>query len=615
MARVSRKAVISEERESCPSIVPEKIYNAAAYVRLSVEGEDLEKNRESISTQRYMLEKYIEKQPDMRLAAVFCDNGETGTDFERPGFEQMMDQVRHREIDCIVVKDLSRFGRNYVETGYYLEKIFPYMGIRLVAVNDGYDTLSGDTDGMVVSLKNLVNDLYAKDISRKINSTFETMRAKGQITSGHPPYGYLRSGEDRHRLVIDRETAPVVRDIFRWRLEGLGAAQTARRLNDGGALSPPMFHYRHGNRKDKPTGVSAIWKAYHIRFMLQNPAYAGHTAQGKVKESLSDGIPLKKTAREDWIIVRDTHEGIIDQETFERVQELVEQRRLEAREIRGKYATSENILKGLLVCADCGKKMMRHKSVSPAGTARYVFQCSTYAENLGGQGCSIKRVGEPELKECILQSLQVQIRLAVELEEMLGRLQKKPEFREKGKELSERKKQLQQKIRRNVSLRGSLYESLSDHTLTETEYLSLKRQYEEEAERLRGELDKTEKQEQQEIRAFSPQNKWLAALKKYQEGKADGEGLELSRQMALELLRQIRVSGYNEVEITWNFQDEFTRLAREAGKYERTVGKGGDFGASKCGAVPCAGGAGNTMDSMDEDIADGIHGIGEVAGA
>ena len=130
-----------------------------------------------------------------------------------------------------------------------------------------------------------------------------------------------------------------------------------------------------------------------------------------------------------------------------------------------------------------------------------------------------------------------------------------------------------------------------------------------------AELDKTEKQEQQEVRAFSPQNKWLAALKKYQEGKADGEGLELSRQMALELLRQIRVSGYNEVEITWNFQDEFTRLAREAGKYERTVGKGGDFGASKCGAVPCAGGAGNTMDSMDEDIADGIHGIGEVAGA
>lgn len=569
MARVSRKAVIWGEGKNCLAVIPEKIYNVAAYVRLSVEGDKLEKNREAISTQRYMLEKYIEKQPDMRLTAVFCDNGETGTDFERPGFEQMMDEVRHRKIDCIVVKDLSRFGRNYVETGYYLEKIFPYMGIRLVAVNDGYDTLSGDTDEMVVSLKNLVNDLYAKDISRKINSTFETMRAKGQITSGHPPYGYLRSREDRHRLVIDQETAPVIRDIFQWRLEGEGMAQIARRLNDRGVLSPPMFHYRHGNRKDKPSGVSAIWRAYHVRFMLQNPAYAGHMAQGKVKESLSDGIPLKKTAREEWVIVKNTHEGIIDQETFDRAQELVEQRRQESRKIRGKYETTENILKGFLICEDCGTKMMRYKSVSPAGTPRYVFNCRVYGENLGGQGCSIKSVGEPELKECILQSLQVQIGLAVELEGMLERLQKKTKFREKGEELSDRKKQLQQKIKRNISLRGSLNESLSDHTLTEAEYLSLKRQYEEDAERLREELEEAEKEERQGIWALSLQNKWITTLKKYQKRMASGEKLELSRQMAVELVKQIRVSGYSEVEITWNFQDEFARLFQEAESFEK----------------------------------------------
>ena len=567
MARVSRKAAMSGKEKSCLVAMPERVYNVAAYVRLSVEGEDMEKNRESISTQRYMLEKYIEKQPDMRLVAVFCDNGETGTDFERPGFEQMMDEVRRRNVDCIVVKDLSRFGRNYVETGYYLEKIFPYMGIRLVAVNDRYDTLSGDANEMVVSLKNLVNDLYAKDISRKINSTFETMRAKGQITSGHPPYGYLRSEEDRHRLVIDQETASIIKDIFQWRLEGHGMAQIARRLNDGGVLSPPMFHYRHGNRKDKPTGTSAIWKAYHVRFMLQNPAYAGHTAQGKVKKSLSDGLPLQRKAQEDWVIVRNTHEGIIDQETFDRVQELVEQRCREARKIRGKYETTENILKGLLICTDCGTKMIRYKSVSPAGTARYVFNCRVYAENLGGQGCSLKSVGEPELKECILQSLQVQIRLAMELERMLERLEKNPKFRERGKELSDRKKQLQQKIRRNISLRGSLYESLSDHTLTETEYLSLKRQYEGEAERLRRELEEAEEQEHWEIKALSPQNKWIAVLKKCQGERKTGEKMALTRQMAVELIKCIRVSGYNEVEIIWNFQDEFARLVQEAERF------------------------------------------------
>ncbi len=575
MARVSRKAAMAEEGKRCLAVMPEKVYNTAAYVRLSVEGEDKEKNRESIVTQRYMLEKYIEKQPDMRLAAVFCDNGETGTDFERPGFEQMMDEVRCRRIDCIVVKDLSRFGRNYVETGYYLEKIFPYMGVRLVAVNDGYDTLSGDADEMVISLKNLVNDLYAKDISRKINSTFETMRAKGQITSGHPPYGYLRSREDKHRLAVDPETAPVVRDIFRWRLEGDGMAQIARRLNDGGVLSPPMFHYLHGNRKDEPSGTKAIWKAYHIRFMLGNPVYAGHTAQGKVNRSLSDGQPLRKVDREDWVIVRDTHEAVIDQATFDRVQELVEYRSREYKSIRGKYATTENVLKGLLICADCGEKMVRHKSVSPAGTARYVFQCRTYAENLGGQGCTIKSVGEPELKECVIQALQAQVNLAVELEGVLERLQGKPGFRKKGKELADMRRQVQQKIKRNVSLRASLFESLSDHMLTEAEYLSLKAQYEQEAERLGIQSEELRKEEQQQIESLSPQNEWIKALKKYQAARGDaGTGgfprnMELSRQMAVELIKLIRVSGYNEIQIVWNFQDEFARLAMEAGRFCR----------------------------------------------
>lgn len=248
-------------------------------------------------------------------------------------------------------------------------------------------------------------------------------------------------------------------------------------------------------------------------------------------------------------------------------------------------SATENILKGLLICEDCGTKMMRYKSVSPAGTARYVFNCKIYAENLGGQGCSLKSVGEPELKECILQSLQVQIRLAMELERMLERLEKNPKFREKGKGLSDRKKQLQQKIRHNISLRGSLYESLSDHTLTETEYLSLKRQYEGEAERLRRELEEAEEQERREIKALSPQNKWIAVLKKYQGERKTGEEMALTRQMAVELIKCIRVSGYNEVEIIWNFQDEFARLVQEAERF----GKAGET--------------------------DGIRGIGKEAGA
>ena len=187
MARVSRKAA-AMDTGSRAGFQPERIYNTAVYARLSVEDNNRAGDRESIAMQRYMLEKYVDSQADMRICGVFCDNGETGTDFERPEFERLMGEVRNRRIDCIVVKDLSRFGRNYVETGYYLEKIFPCLGVRFVAVNDHYDSAK-DSGGneLVISLKNLVNDLYAKDISQKINAALETKQRKGEFIGAFPP--------------------------------------------------------------------------------------------------------------------------------------------------------------------------------------------------------------------------------------------------------------------------------------------------------------------------------------------------------------------------------------------------------------------------------------------
>lgn len=557
MARTSRKAATRETATSAP--LPERIYNAAVYVRLSVEGEDREKNQESIAMQQYMLEKYVEAQPDMRLIGIFRDNGETGTNFDRPGFEQMMDEVRNRKVDCIVVKDLSRFGRNYVETGYYLEKIFPYMDVRFVAVNDGYDTSKDGNDEMLLSLKNLVNDLYAKDISQKISSTFATMRKNGELTSGLPPFGYQRSPENKRRLAIDPETAPIVREIFQWRLEGLGMAQIARRLNERKIPCPSMYHYLKGYKRQQPS-AGVIWRDDSVRFLMQNPVYAGHMAQGKMRQSLSAGMPVKRLPREEWTVVEHTHEAIVDQETFDKVQEINEQHRQASLAIRGKYATAENIFKGLLVCADCGRKMIRHKSVSPRGIARYVFICRVYAQNLDGQGCTIKSIGEPELTECVLQALRVQVELAVELERLLRQLQAQPEFNARRRQLADGIGQVQQRIKRNTALRSSLFESYSDHILTETEYLSMKAQYEKEAEELKGELARFQEKERLNVHTISPQNEWITALKKYQGEKA------VTREMALELINCIRISGYNEIEIVWNFQDEFARLFHQIGK-------------------------------------------------
>lgn len=556
MARISRKAKRGDIQAISPQ--PETIYRTAAYVRLSVEGSDQQKNQESIAMQQYMLEAYIAKQPDMLFAGTYQDNGESGTSFARPGFERLMMEVRKRTINCIVVKDLSRFGRNYIETGYYLEKIFPGLGIRFIAVNDHYDTLQNKENEMLISLKNLMNDLYAKDISQKIHSAFTTMRENGEYTGGPAPYGYKKSPENKHKLIIDPKTAPIVRNIFQWRLEGMGWSKIARRLNEQSIPCPAMNQYDQGYRKEKPTGTKALWKGTAVCFLATNPVYAGHMAQGKMKKKLYDSTPATIMPRSEWTVVKNTHEAIIDQNTFDQVQNIKEQRYKKSCAIRGKYATTENIWKGLLICADCGTKMIRHKSVSPAGTPRYVFICRIYEENKSGQGCSIKSIGEPELMECVLQSLQAQIKLVIELEKFLKKLQEKPEFRKKDKDLTDTIVQIQQKQNRNIALRSLLFEAWSDNTLTEAEYLSMKTQYGKEMQELNQKLAQFQEEKSRIDNFFSPQNHWISILKKY------GNETTLTREAILTLIKQIKISGYNQIEIMWNFQDEFTRLADKA---------------------------------------------------
>lgn len=559
MARVSRKAAIMQAEMEAVVCVPERIYQTAIYARLSVEDNNRAGDRESITMQRYMLEKFVSAQEDMRLCGIFCDNGETGTNFNRPDFERLMEEIRNRRIDCIVVKDLSRFGRNYVETGYYLEKIFPYLGVRFVAVNDSYDSAK-DAGGneLIVSLKNLVNDLYAKDISQKSGSALATKQRNGEFIGAFAPYGYLKSPEDKHKLIIDPETAPIVREIFHWKLDGLGMIQIARRLNERNIPCPAMYHFLCGYKKKRPTGTGAIWQGQVIKLMTGNPVYAGHMAQGKTKKSLSDGQPTTVIARENWIVVQNTHEPIVDQDTFDKVQAIKEQRHEECCSRRGKYPTTENIFKGVLVCGDCGTKMVRYKSVSPAGTARYTFICRVYAENLSGQGCSLKSIGEPELTKAVFKELQARLLQADNLENLLKRLQGKTAFQAKQKELAERIKALQQEIARNTSRREGLFEDFTEHTLTEQEYLSYKQEYDQKAAEYSEKLALLQQQEKILNKTLTPQNEWIAALKKHRKDKV------ITRKMVVELIHHIKVTGYNEIEIVWNFQDEFERLLQDA---------------------------------------------------
>ncbi len=317
MARISRKTAImgmaAKPEES------RRVYHAAAYVRLSVEDGSCEEQPESIATQQYMLENYIAQQPDMELYQVYCDNGKSGTDFERPDFERMMKDVERQKVNCIVVKDLSRFGRNYVEAGYYLETIFPALGVRFVAIQDPYDSKKEQHgEELVLSLKNLMNDLYARDISQKIHSALTIKQKKGEFIGAFPPYGYQKSMKDKHKLEADPEAALVVQEIFQKRLAGESFAKIAEQLNSKRIPSPSFYHYQKGHKKKKPAAV--IWQAQTIKHIIENPVYAGHMAQGRTKKSLCDGTPKSKIPRESWIVVKNTHKALIPQDIYDQVQ-------------------------------------------------------------------------------------------------------------------------------------------------------------------------------------------------------------------------------------------------------------------------------------------------------
>jgi DNA invertase Pin-like site-specific DNA recombinase len=554
MARKSRQNAIAaslngEVTESVAS--PERIYYTAIYVRLSVEDNSYGAESESIQIQQLMLERFVNEQADMRLCQIFCDNGFSGTDFERPDFEKMMDEAMAGHIDCIVVKDLSRFGRNYVEAGYYIEKTFPTMGVRFIALHDGYDSLTDDgSNSMIVSLKNLINDFYAKDISRKINTSLETKQRKGEFIGAFTPYGYKKSLEDKHQLILDNDTAPTVYQIFQWKAQGLGNTTIARRLNEANVVSPSLYLYQKGEIKKKPQ--NELWQGQMIKVITANPIYTGFMAQGKTKKALCDGLPTTKVPRCEWIVVPCTHEAIIDEETFEKIQQQKEQIRQQIVALKGKYdkhGKKENIFAGLLYCGDCHTKLVRYKDAT-ATSVRYYQQCRVYNENLS-HGCIKKSTREEVLEAAIFSVIRSQIDLAVDMKKLLIRFNESSAYQKHIRNLQRNIQTLQQKIKRITTLKNTLFESFDNGILSEEDFLYMKERYNGENAGLKEELQQLTQELTKYTEELTAKNKWITAFERYAKEQI------LTREMMLELVSRVWVWADNRFEVVLNFKDEF----------------------------------------------------------
>lgn len=557
MARKSRQEAIAASLNGAVTetvALPERIYNTAIYVRLSVEDNSYGADSESIQIQQLMLERFVSEQVDMRLCRVFSDNGFTGTDFERPDFEKMMDEAMAGRIDCIVVKDLSRFGRNYVEAGYYIEKTFPTMGVRFVALHDGYDSLTDDgSNSMIVSLKNLINDFYAKDISRKSGSALEIKQRKGEFIGAFTPYGYKKSPEDKHKLILDEATAPTVAQIFQWKAEGVGNTTIARRLNEAGIVSPSLYLYQKGEYKKKP--ANELWQGQIIKIITANPTYTGCMAQGKTKKALCDGLPTTKVPPAEWIIVPDTHEAIVDKDTFEAIQQEKERIRQRAISLRGKYdqhGKKENILAGLLYCGDCHTKLVRYKDATPT-SVRYYHQCRVYNENLS-HGCIKKSTREEVLEAAIFSVLRSQIELAVDMKKLLVKFNQSSAYQKHIQGLQRRIQGLQQKIKRITTLKNTLFESFNNGVVSEDDFLYMKERYNGESAGLAEEIQQLTQELTKYTEELSEKNKWITSFEHHA-----GEQL-LTKEMMQELVNRVWVWADNRFEVVLNFKDEFALI-------------------------------------------------------
>ena len=521
-----------------------KIWNATLYLRLSRDDGDKEESN-SITGQRELLRDYISQRPEFREYAVRVDDGFSGSTFERPSFQKMIEDVKAGRTDCIIVKDLSRFGRNYLDAGEYIEKIFPFLGVRFIAVNDNYDSL-GDkkaSDDLIIPFKNLINEAYCRDISVKIRSQLEIKRKNGQFLGSFAAFGYLKDEQNKNKLVVDQYAADIVRDIFKWKLEGVSPQDIADALNKLGVLSPMEYKRSLGMKftTSFKTNAKALWSAGTVIRMLKNPIYTGVLVQGK-ETTPSYKVHKRITKDEsEWSIIEDSHEAIISKIDFDSVQKVL---KCDTRRSPGGKAVG--LFSGMIFCGDCGASMVR-KTV-PAGDKKYVYYvCSAHKQD---KSCSPHRIRDNALEEIVLDSLKQHISEVVDMSELLTITDTAPLRTAQAQKVQRQLDKKHEEYEKLQKLLMSLYENLADGIIDREEYTRLKASFTARADEAEKQMDALREQ-LEDIHNHGTENAWMNEFIKRQ-------GLTtLDRAVVVALIDKILIHSNDVVEIIYRWQDEF----------------------------------------------------------
>lgn len=524
-------------------------YNACIYARLSRDdGDKLESD--SIINQKALIRDFLSKHPEIHAVSEKTDDGYSGVNFDRPAFQEMMDEIRSGKINCVVVKDLSRFGRNYIEAGNYIERVFPFLGVRFIAINDNYDSLDrNQSDSLIIPFKNLINDAYCKDISVKIRSQLEIKRKKGQFLGAFAVYGYLKDEEDHNKLVVDTYASEIVRAIFKWKVQGMSQGRIADKLNMQGVLCPMEYKISLGMKVQTNFRVhkKALWSQTAVTRILTNEIYTGVLIQGKAG---TPNYKIKKILQKDeseWIRVEGAVPVIIDRDVYDSVQMILK------KDIR--ISPEEEVvypLSGYLKCGDCGQNMVR-KSYNAGGKTYSYFICST---RKAGKGCSTHSIQEDKLMDVVLQSVSKQVDYVCEMEKLLDIVDSLPESQMNVFNYDAQIVRLKEDIERNKSFKLKLYENLQEGLIGQDEYFLFKKSYAAKIMEAEAAIQAIENEREQAVSRNRDSLAWMEVFKKYQNVS------EIDRFMVVDLIRQVNVFEGGKVEVIFRHGDEAGKVMK-----------------------------------------------------
>lgn len=526
------------------------LYQADLYLRLSREDGDKAES-DSIANQRDLLMDFLGAHPEIRLHKVQADDGYSGVNFQRPAFMNMMDSVRNKEINCIIVKDFSRLGRNFIETGKYIEKVFPFMGVRFISVNDHFDSAYPRTssDNLLVPVKNLMNDAYCRDISIKIRSQLHVKRKKGQCIAPFAVYGYQKDPADKHRLIVDETAAQTVEDIFKKKLEGYSAQAIADWLNASGVLSPMEYKRFTGSHFSSPfkRNPQSKWTAVTVLRILKDPVYTGTLVQGKRSTPNYKIRQPMDVPRDQWIAVENCHEAIIERGTFENVGKILLTDTRIAPSRKTVYPFS-----GLVCCGDCGRNMVR-KNNSVRERPYYYYICSGYKQK---SGCTSHSIRYRLLDEAVLAAVQAHMAALLDLEAMFQAIKDLPHTLREVRKADSRLKEKQAELEKYRRYKAKSHEDYMDGIISQEDFASFNRRYDEKIHDVEEAVLRQEQELEKLAKGDGDGQKWIAYFKKY------GTIQELDRKLAVELIDRIYVYEGQKIRIEFKFQNEYDRLYR-----------------------------------------------------